>query len=98
MRLAKKGEKTTSGRNDDKEKATVGGAGRTKNKDSDAEKNTSGAKDTSNQTKKPKIGEVSPELLKALKALEMPAGKFIKKDDDEADKDDYADNVGNAED
>ena len=44
-------------------------------KDSDDKKNTGGEKETGSKTKKPNTGEVHPELLKALKALEMPAGK-----------------------
>ena len=66
-----KGEQNTEG---EKEKAIVGGKSRAKKKDSDSEQNTS----STTINKKPKTGEVNPELLKALKALEMPAAKSQK--------------------
>ena len=91
------GEKTTGGGQGEHEKAIVGGAGRAKKKDSDSEKNTGGEKETSSKTKKPKTGEVNPELFKALKALEVPVGISRTKDEDEADKDE-SDSVSNAED
>ena len=73
----------------------VGGKGRAKKKDSDGEQNTDGEKETRSKTQKSKTEEVNPELLKALKALELPAGhsKAITKDEDEADED----SVSNAE-
>ena len=82
-----KGEKNTKGETD---KATVGGESRAKKKDTDSEQNTG----STTNNKKPKTGEVNPELLKALKALEMPVENPKKTTGDEAAKSEDDDEHG----
>ena len=79
-------------------KRLLAGSRGQRKKDTDNKRNTI---NTTNN-KKPKTGEVNPELLKALKALEMPVANPKQTDGGEAakaeDDDDEGDSVSNAED
>ena len=74
-----KAEENTKG---EKEKVFARGKSRAKNKDTDSEQNPG----STTNNKKPKRGEVNPELLKALKVLEMPATNPKQTNGDEAAK------------